>query len=160
MEPPNESVLNCSADSLLERAGRAFSDSSLPVLTSIQVQQFSPAVLAYIGDAVYELHVRMSYLMPPKRLQTYHSQVVAQVRAESQANHLRSLEPHLTTAELEISRRGRNAASKRPKRVAPEIYQRATSLETLMGYLYLTDPQRLADLLAKLNLEPTPEKST
>lgn len=127
--------------------------TSLPALTPAQVQQLSPAALAYIGDAVYELHVRLFYLMPPKRLQAYHSQVVAQVRAESQANHLRSLEPHLTATELEISKRGRNAASKRPRRVALEVYQSATSLETLMGYLYITDPQRLAQLLTKLDLE-------
>ncbi|WP_242043736.1 MULTISPECIES: ribonuclease III domain-containing protein [Cyanophyceae] len=133
------------------------SPTSLPVLTPDQVKQLSPAALAYIGDAVYELHVRLSYLMPPKRLQTYHSQVVAQVRAESQANHLRSLEPYLTTAELEISKRGRNAASNRPRRVALEVYQSATSLETLMGYLYLTDPQRLAQLFAKLDLEKLSE---
>ncbi|WP_242042151.1 ribonuclease III domain-containing protein [Leptolyngbya sp. FACHB-541] len=133
------------------------SSTSLPALTPDQVKQLSPAALAYIGDAVYELHVRLSYLMPPKRLQTYHSQVVAQVRAESQANHLRSLEPYLTTAELEISKRGRNAASNRPRRVALEVYQSATSLETLMGYLYLTDPQRLAQLFAKLDLEKLSE---
>ncbi len=53
--------------------------------------------------------------------------------------HVRS--PHLNSTELEIVRRGRNAATKRPKRVEPEIYQQATSLETLMGYLLLGDRQ-------------------
>lgn len=157
MESKDETALDSLATSLPEQISRSFSASPLS-LTRHQVQQLSPAALAYIGDAVYELHVRLSYLMPPKRLQTYHRQVVAQVRAESQANHLRSLEPYLTTAELEISKRGRNAASNRPKRVALEVYQSATSLETLMGYLYLTDPQRLAQLFAKLNLEELSEQ--
>jgi ribonuclease III family protein len=120
-------------------------------LTSAQVQLLSPSVLAYVGDVVYELYIRTYYLMPPRRLQTYHNQVVAQVRAESQALHLRSLEPYLTPPEQEILRRGRNAASKGPKRVAPEIYQQATSLETLIGYLYLTDPKRLVELLSQLD---------
>ena len=83
---------------------------------------------------------------------------MAQVRAESQAQHLRSLEALLTSEELEILRRGRNAASGRPKRVDPGIYQQATSLEALMGYLYLTNPQRLAYLLAQLKLDPTLEE--
>lgn len=124
-------------------------------LSWAQLQQISPAALAYLGDAVYELYIRNCYLMPPRRLQTYHNQVVAQVRAETQAQHLRLLEPHLTSTELDILRRGRNAALGRPKRVAPEIYQQATSLETLIGYLYLSDPQRLTQLLAQLKLEPT-----
>jgi ribonuclease-3 family protein len=83
---------------------------------------------------------------------------VAQVRAEAQAQHLRTLTPHLTSTELEILRRGRNAATGRPKRLDAEIYQQATSLETLIGYLYLTDPQRLTLLLAQLQLEPVGEK--
>lgn len=123
-----------------------------------QIQQLSPVALAYLGDAVYELYIRSRYLLPPKRSQDYHNQVVAQVRAETQAKHLLSLTPHLTPAELEILRRGRNAAACGPKRVGREIYQQATSLETLMGYLYITDPQRLNQLLAKLDLDRNPEE--
>jgi ribonuclease-3 family protein len=119
-----------------------------------KIQQVSPASLAYLGDAVYELYIRTYYLLPPKRISDYHNQVVTQVRAESQANHLRSLKPLLTAPELEILRRGRNAATASPRRLDPEIYQQATSLETLMGYLYLTDPQRLTELLAHLELDP------
>ena len=119
-----------------------------------EVRRLSPSALAYLGDAVYELYIRSLYLLPPKRSQTYHNQVVAQVRAESQATTLRSLTPHLTTSELEILRRGRNATTRKPKRVDPEIYQQATSLETLIGYLYLTDPQRLIQLLAQLDQSP------
>lgn len=91
--------------------------------------------------------------MPPKRLQAYHKQVVDQVRAEGQAKHLRSLEPHLTPIEFDIVKRGRNAATNRPKRVDPDVYQQATGLEALIGYLYLTDTQRLTHLLAQLDFE-------
>ncbi|MFN6534776.1 MAG: Mini-ribonuclease 3 [Nostoc sp. EkiNYC01] len=118
-----------------------------------QVQQISPAALAYLGDAIYEVYVRIFYLLPLQRTDTYHRLVVAQVRAETQALHLRSLTPHLRDTELEIVRRGRNAATGRPKRLDPEIYQQATSLETLIGYLYLTDYQRLTELLEILHLE-------
>jgi ribonuclease III family protein len=122
-------------------------------ISQTQSQQISPAALAYLGDAIYELYVRMFYLLPLQRIHTYHDLVVAQVRAETQALHLRSLIPHLTKAELEIVRRGRNAATRHPKRVDPDIYQQATSLETLIGYLYLTNSQRLTELLQKLHLE-------
>ena len=126
-------------------------------LSLAQVQRLSPAALAYIGDAVYELYVRRCYLFPPMRLETYHQQVVAQVRAESQANHLRSLKPYLTCNEQAILKRGRNAASNRHKRADPEIYQQATSLETLIGYLYLTDSPRLLELFNLLGLVASPK---
>lgn len=125
-----------------------------------EVNQLSPVVLAYIGDAVFELYVRNRYLLPAKRIDKYHQQVVFQVRAESQVRHLRSLQPYLTEAESEILRRGRNAAGTRPRRLSPKIYQEASSLETLIGYLYLTDSQRLAQLLAKLDFDlPHEEES-
>lgn len=123
--------------------------SSLP---TAQLQQLSPASLAYLGDAVYELLVRQQLLFPPKRVHLYHKQVVEQVRAEQQAVHLRSLLPLLTPVELDWLKRGRNAATGRPRRVDLETYQQATSLETLVGYLYLSDPQRLAQLFAQLDL--------
>jgi ribonuclease-3 family protein len=111
------------------------------------------AALAYLGDAVYELYIRNRYLMPPKRIDAYHRQVVARVRAEHQAKQLQALEGDLDARELDILRRGRNATGGGSKRVDAKIYQQATSLETLIGYLYLTDPQRLSQLLDRLDLE-------
>lgn len=114
--------------------------------------QLSLSSLAYLGDAVYELYVRTQFLWPPKRVSDYHDQVVATVRAESQAESLKLLEPYLTETEKDILRRGRNAASGCPRRLSPKIYQKATSLETLLGHLYVNDPTRLQELLKYLNL--------
>ncbi|MBE7382576.1 MAG: ribonuclease III [Leptolyngbya sp. SIO1E4] len=121
-------------------------------LSDTQLRSLSPLALAYIGDAVYELFVRSCYLVPPQRVQAYHRQVVSQVRAEQQAHYLELLRPHLTQAEEEITRRGRNAAPKRRQRAQPADYQQATALEALMGYLYLTDSQRLVEVLSYLPL--------
>jgi ribonuclease III family protein len=112
----------------------------------------SPVVLAYIGDAVYELYIRSQFLVPPRRISNYHEQVVNQVRAETQAAYLQLLEPELTLNEKEILRRGRNAVMNKPRRLSPKIYQQASSLETLIGYLYLTDCDRLKILLSKLKI--------
>jgi ribonuclease-3 family protein len=127
--------------------------ASTAQISPAQVKKISPGTLAYLGDAIYELYVRIQYLTPQQRPETYHRLVVGQVRAETQALHLRSLTPHLRSEELEIIRRGRNAATRRTKRVDPAVYQQATSLETLIGYLYLTDYPRLTELLQKLQLE-------
>lgn len=117
------------------------------------IARLSPSSLAYVGDAVYELYVRSYYLLPPKRIGRYHDLVVAQVRAETQAAHLRAIAPLLDEFERELARKGRNAANRGPKRLDPAIYQQATSLETLLGYLYLKHPQRLNELLGQLKLD-------
>ncbi len=118
----------------------------------IRLDRLSPASLAYLGDAVYELYIRARYLWPPRRISDYHDRVVAEVRAEQQAIALDLLEPYLTDGEKDILRRGRNAATGKPRRLDMKTYQRATSLETLIGYLYLQDPSRLQELLEKLEL--------
>ncbi|WP_242041432.1 Mini-ribonuclease 3 [Leptolyngbya sp. FACHB-261] len=106
-----------------------------------------------MGDAVFELYTRQILIFPPCRIQDYHRQVVAHVRAESQALSLKRLEAHLTETEQEWVRRGRNAATNAPRRLDPATYQQASGLETLIGYLYLTDPERLRQLLAVLGSE-------
>ena len=121
-------------------------------LSDIQIRSLSPSALAYIGDAVYELYVRMAYLIPPRRSQSYHYLVVAQVKAEKQAKHLQALVPHLTDGELEVIKRGRNAALRKNRRVEPAVYQQASGFETLVGYLYVADSDRLWQLLGHLSL--------
>ncbi len=117
------------------------------------LSQLSPAALAYVGDAVYELYVRTYYLLPPQRLAAYHRQVVACVRAEQQAAQLQALAGDLTEAEQQWVRRGRNAAGRAPARLPAAVYQQASGFETLIGYLYLTAPQRLHELLDRLDWE-------
>lgn len=121
-------------------------------INKIPLEQLSPVALAYIGDAVYELYIRSKLLIPPRKIANYHNLVVTQVRAETQAVYLQTLEPYLTFEEKEILRRGRNAVTNKPRRLSIKIYQQASSLETLIGYLYLTNCDRLKDLLSKLNI--------
>jgi len=134
--------------------GSSVVSNELKTFLNVQVQHLPAAALAYLGDAVYELYVRTHYILPPKRSRSYHQQVVAQVRAERQADHLLKLQSFLTDYERNLLKRGRNAATGKPKRVDAETYQQASSLETLVGYLYLTDPQRLTWLMQQLDLDP------
>ena len=118
------------------------------------VQSVSPVALAYIGDAVFELYVRMHFLWPPQRIQAFHQCVVSQVKAEQQADYLGQLMPHLSEAEADVVRRGRNATSKSPRRLSAQIYRQATAFEALIGYLYITNQSRLCELLNKLIIAP------
>ena len=126
------------------------------ILTPQQARQLSPSTLAYIGDAVYELYVRLTFLLPPKRIQLHHQQVVEQVRAEGQARQWHFLIPHLDEAEQQILRRGRNAAVGAPRKADPDLYRQATGIEALIGYLYLSDPDRLQALWCHFDFSPAP----
>jgi ribonuclease III family protein len=138
--------------SALTRAEMLLKVNGIDTETATALDRLSPTSLAYIGDAVFELYIRTRYLLPPKRIADYHNQVVARVRAETQAAYLLALESDLTQAEKEILKRGRNAVKNHPRRLSADIYQQASSLETLIGYLYLKDPQRLHQLLEKIEL--------
>jgi len=128
--------------------------------SNVQLRSLSPLALAYIGDAVYELFVRSRLLMPSRQIRVFHREVVDHVRAEQQALYLECLRPHLSETEIDILRRARNATSGRKARASLRDYRQATALEALLGYLYLSDPQRLMEVLAYLPIAseslPTP----
>jgi ribonuclease III family protein len=121
-----------------------------------KIAEIPVSALAYLGDAVFELHVRLQYIQPPRNPKEYHQLVVDRVRAESQAQFLEGLD--LTPTESDLVRRGRNAAGSASRKLDPNIYQKATGFEVLIGYLYLTDPQRLEAVLSRL-FEPTQSTS-
>ncbi|MEM8502512.1 MAG: ribonuclease III domain-containing protein, partial [Cyanobacteria bacterium P01_D01_bin.1] len=115
-----------------------------------ELSAISPVSLAYIGDAVFELYVRSRLLIPAKRIRDYHQQVVAQVKAEQQSRFVDILSPELTDAEKDLIRKGRNATTGKSRRASSQDYQKATGLEALIGFLYLTDQARLLNLLNRL----------
>lgn len=109
------------------------------ILEKRDVNQYSPLTLAFLGDAVYEQLVRerlvLSANMPVGRL---HKEAVAKVRAAYQSAAVDVISSILTDDEAAIIKRGRNATGNTvPKSSNPAEYRRATSLETLFGYLYL-----------------------
>ena len=131
----------------------AVSNESLTThYSEVQLGRLSPISLAYIGDAVFELYVRSRLLIPAKRIRDYHKQVVAQVKAEQQSEYVDVLMPHLTTDEVDVLRRGRNATTGRSRRAEAKHYQKATGFEALIGFLYLSDRPRMISLLALLSI--------
>ena len=112
--------------------------------------QPGPSQLAWLGDAVWELHQRRRFIFESGSTAQLHRRTVALVRAEAQSAALAQLEPDLLPEELELVRKGRNAAGRGPKRSDPGVYGRASGFETMVGWLYLNNPQRLDQLLAHL----------
>lgn len=127
-----------------------FSSNLLPIPNP---EHISPLALAYIGDAVLELYVRVHLVGSGKqRVNTLHKKAIQFVNASTQANLLRNLEHSLSVEELAIAKRGRNAKpGHAPKNADMIDYRYSTGLESLIGYLYLKrDYQRLDDIFKAL----------
>ena len=117
-------------------------------MTVPEAKQLSPLGLAYIGDGVYELMTRCRILREGNRpVQMLHRRTVSLVCAAAQSQAFLLIEGDLSEEELSIYKRGRNADSHPPKNADPAEYRRATGLEALFGYLYLTGQrERLEEL--------------
>nr|GEZ52460.1 ribonuclease III domain-containing protein [Tanacetum cinerariifolium] len=116
---------------------------------------YNAASLAYIGDCIYELYARRHFLFPPLNIEEYNDRVMAVVRAEAQDAMLQKLlnDKALSDEERDVLRWGKNISSsktKTKKRAGVAVYNRASSLETLVGYLYLTNAKRLDEIMLKL----------
>lgn len=120
-------------------------------------RQLSPLVLAYIGDAYYEMVIR-TYAVSAGNMQVekLHKKVTGLVRASSQAaiaRHYIETE-EFTEDELAVFKRGRNSKSHTiPKNAEPADYRRATGLEAVIGYLYLDGQSKRADELILKGIE-------
>ncbi|VVB00236.1 unnamed protein product [Arabis nemorensis] len=116
---------------------------------------FNAASLAYIGDSIYEIYARRHFLFPPLSIEEYNDRVRAVVRCEAQYALLQKLvdDDFLTKDERDILRWGKNVGSvktRSTRRAGVAVYNKASSLETLIGYLYLANGKRLEEMMQKL----------
>lgn len=95
-------------------------------------------VLAYLGDAVYELYIR-EYLISKNicKVNDLQNESLKYVSAKSQSIHLSRLidSNFLTEGEIDIVKRGRNMSSHGKKNTDIVTYKKSTGLECLIGYL-------------------------
>ena len=109
-------------------------DSLLPKPFSLQEAKLkNPLALAYLGDTVWDLLIRQRLLAGGLPAGALHRRAILLLSPE----------------EADVMRRGQNAHAhhRAPKNQDPVNYSRATGLEALMGYLYLTgQTARIAEL--------------
>jgi ribonuclease III family protein len=110
--------------------------------TAHEARQLNPLVLAFIGDAIYEIFIR-TYLVDKNRdmsVHKLHVNCISYVKAHAQSEFIKALEERLTEEELAIFKRGRNSKSGTvPKNADLQEYKAATGFEALIGYLYITE---------------------
>ncbi len=129
---------------------------SLPLnanpMTTKQARELNPLVLAYVGDGVHTLYVRLQELgKTTGKADKLHKAVTARVKAEAQAKSMQAIMDKLTEEESDIYHRARNAHSHSMAKNATVIdYRMATGFEAVIGYLYLTGQRdRLEYLLTQ-----------
>jgi len=110
-------------------------------------------VLAYLGDAVYELYVR-DYLIEKgiSKVNDLQKTSVEYVSAKKQTEILEKLlnENFFNENEIDIIKRGRNAHSHNSRTTDIITYKKSTGLEALVGYLYLNDKTRLDEIMKEV----------
>jgi len=125
----------------MQKAGVAILEAKMFAQTesSIDHRETSSLVLAYIGDAVYELATREHLINKGiTNMNKLHHEAVKHVRASAQAKVFRALAEHLSEAETIVARRGRNAKSGHGAKGDSILeYRQSTGFESLIGYLYL-----------------------
>ena len=115
--------------------------------------QMNALQLAYVGDTVWEMIVRLELIHRRYNVHHMHQKCVSLVNARSQAGILAALQEELTETEKEIVRRGRNTHAKHPspKHQQPDDYAASTGFEALLGFLYLTGQnERIRDLVDQI----------
>ncbi len=110
-------------------------------LADYDPKQYSPLVLAYIGDGIYDIIIRtiaLSHGNAP--VNSLHKECSSFVKAPTQMKMFHAIEDILTEEEAGIYKRGRNAKSyTSAKNATITEYRIATGFEALLGYLYLCD---------------------
>lgn len=119
-------------------------------LTIDKARQLNLLSLALLGDGVWSLYVRERLIL----MHDYSSGILSKftrdyVNAVAQSQMLEVILDKLTGEESDIVRRARNTNSiSKAKNASVIEYKRATALEALFGYLYITSQeQRLNEIM-------------
>ena len=94
--------------------------------------------LAYLGDSLYDLYVREHLIARGGKVRALHREAITLVCAHAQSEALARIADALTDEERDVVRRARNTRQSPPKNADAAEYHRATALEALVGWLYVT----------------------
>ena len=124
-------------------------------MTKAQIDAISNLGLAHMGDCVYEMLVR-AYLCAEgnKTVAQLHKQTITMVKATYQAAFVDKMLPLLNEDEMTHYRRGKNShVHAVPKSATPAQYAKATGLEALFGYLFLSGKKERANEIFNLVMQ-------
>lgn len=123
----------------------------IPGVGQIDSKTCSPLVLAYVGDCIFDLMIKLMVVSRGNRpVHVLHKETSYYVQASSQSFMMRTMQEMLTEEEHGVYRRGRNSRSVTPaKNQSITDYRRATGFEALIGWLYLNgEYERIIELVS------------
>ena len=107
----------------------------------VRANQVNATTLAYLGDSVYEVHIREHLINNGiYKVDRLHKSATKYVSAKAQSMIIKKLieTDFLTDEESGVYKRGRNRHTNTlPKNTSPMTYKEATGFEALIGYLYM-----------------------
>ena len=120
-----------------------------------EATEFSPLVLAYIGDAVYELIIRSILVSGGNRpVNKLNKDATSLVKASAQSEIIKLISDSLSDKEYTVFKRGRNSSPHTmAKNASMTDYKYATGFEALIGFLYLDNRCDRALELIKLGVD-------
>ena len=121
------------------------------LLSNKNLIEVNPLVLAYMGDTIVETYIREQNINKGIcKIKDLAKETLKYVNAKSQASFIKIIIDNniLKEDELDIVKRARNSKSNhKPKSCDVLTYKYATALESLLGYLYYKDKNRLEFIL-------------
>jgi hypothetical protein len=120
-----------------------------------EAREFSPLVLAYIGDAAYELIIRSILVsMGNRPVNKLNKDATSLVKAGAQSEIVKLISDKLSEEEYTVFKRGRNSSPHTmAKNASMTDYKYATGFEALIGFLYLDNRCDRALELVKLGID-------
>ena len=111
--------------------------------------------LAHMGDCVYEILCRAHLCAQGRKtVEQLHRETIRMVKATFQAKFADKMLDLLTEEELAYYRRGKNShVHAVPKSATPAQYAKATGVEALFGYLFLSGQKERANEIFNLVME-------
>lgn len=117
------------------------------LLDSKSLIEVNSLLLAYIGDSIFETFIREKNINKGIcKIKDLAKETLKYVNAKSQAQFLKKIleDNLLSEEEINVVKRARNTKSgHKPKSCDILTYKYATALESLFGYLYFKDKERL-----------------
>jgi ribonuclease-3 family protein len=117
--------------------------------------KYSPLALAYIGDSIYDLLVKKTFVLKSNmQPEKYHKKVTSIVSAKAQSAFIESFMDNLTEGEQAVYKRARNSSPHtKAKNASLQDYLKATGFEAVLGYLYLSGQNARLDELVQSSIK-------
>ena len=117
------------------------------------VQDINLRNYAYIGDAIWELFVREKTIFMTNNSQKLHQITTFYVKTGYQCELLHKMNNMLTAEEQELVKRARNLPIPVGRKNIQQEYRQATAFETLIGWWYFHDKNRLNSILENIKID-------